>query len=259
MKHSITAVWISMALATAAALSAPAWAQSADEDEDSLDFLFADEPSEPDNANDEPNESAAPGPRPANSNQSSSAAGEPAPEPYEDVITVDERSPAVPAQDAGRQPRRQVEEVIVTAQRREENIQDVAISITVFDQKQIADANITTGVDLANYTPSLSANTRFGPDNASFAIRGFTQDLRTTASVATYFAEVVAPRGQSSQTSGDGAGPGALFDLENVQVLKGPQGTLFGRNTTGGAVLLVPQKPTDEFEGYLEANGGNLG
>src|SRR3546814_13370227 len=91
-----------------------------------------------------------------------------------------------------------------------------------------------------------------------FAIRGFTQDLRTTASVATYFAEVVAPRGQSLQNSGDGAGPGSLFDLENVQVLKGPQGTLFGRNTTGGAVLIVPKKPPDYFEGYIEGSGGNF-
>src|SRR3546814_6972799 len=99
--------------------------------------------------------------------------------------------------------------------------QDVPISITVLDQQQLANANVTNSSDLANYTPSLSVNTRFGAENAMFAIRGFTQDLRTTASVATYFAEVVAPRGQSLQNSGDGAGPGSLFDLENVQVLQG--------------------------------------
>jgi outer membrane receptor protein involved in Fe transport len=151
-----------------------------------------------------------------------------------------------------------IEEIIVTAQRREESVQDVPISITVFNQEQITNANITNSSDLARYTPSLSANTRFGPENASFTIRGFTQDLRTTASVGTYFADVVAPRGQSSQTSGDGAGPGSLFDLQNVQVLKGPQGTLFGRNTTGGAILIVPQKPTDEFGGYAEIAGTNL-
>ena len=57
--------------------------------------------------------------------------------------------------------------------------------------------------------------------------------------------------------TGDGAGPGSFFDLQNVQVLKGPQGTLFGRNTTGGAVLLVPQKPTGRFEGYVEGSIGN--
>ena len=148
-----------------------------------------------------------------------------------------------------------IEEVIVTAQRREESLQEVPMSITVLDAKQISNANISNASDIATYTPSMSTNQRFGADNATFSIRGFTQELRTTSSVATYMAEVVAPRGQSSQTSGDGAGPGSLFDLANVQVLKGPQGTLFGRNTTGGAVLLTPNKPKDEFEGFIEVSG----
>ncbi|MDP9139245.1 MAG: TonB-dependent receptor plug domain-containing protein [Pseudomonadota bacterium] len=177
----------------------------------------------------------------------------PAPEPYAESVKVADPAPASEtiAQRMFK-PGRAVEEIVVTATRREENLQDVAISITVFNQDQISKANMTTSADIARYTPSLSANTRFGTDNASFTIRGFTQDLRTTASVGTYFAEVVAPRGQSTQTSGDGAGPGTLFDLQNIQVLKGPQGTLFGRNTTGGAILIVPQKPTDEVEGYAE-------
>lgn len=151
-----------------------------------------------------------------------------------------------------------IEEVIVTAQRRAESLQDVAISMTVLNQEDIANANMSNTNDLAALTPSLSTNTRFGAENASFSVRGFTQSLRTTASVGVYFAEVVAPRGQSSQTSGDGAGPGVLFDLQNVQVLKGPQGTLFGRNTTGGAILLVPNKPADVFEGFAEISGGNF-
>jgi iron complex outermembrane receptor protein len=150
-----------------------------------------------------------------------------------------------------------LEEVIITARRREESAQDVAISITVFNQEQISNANMTNSNDLAIYTPSMSTNTRFGPENASFTIRGFTQELRTTASVGVYFAEVVSPRGQTSQTSGDGAGPGTLFDLANIQVLKGPQGTLFGRNTTGGAVLLTPEKPDDEYGGYIEGSVGD--
>jgi iron complex outermembrane receptor protein len=150
-----------------------------------------------------------------------------------------------------------LETVVVTAQRRSENAQAVPVSITVLKPEDISNANIVNSADLAIYTPSLTTNQRFGAETATFAIRGFTQDLRTTASVATYFAEVVAPRGQSSQTSGDGAGPGALFDLENVQVLKGPQGTLFGRNTTGGAILIVPRKPQRTFGGYVEATGGD--
>lgn len=150
-----------------------------------------------------------------------------------------------------------IEEVVVNARRREESAQDVAVSMSVFNQKQLDEANITNPSDLATYTPSLQANNRFGGDNTTFAIRGFSQELRTTASVGVYFAEVVAPRGANAQQSGDGASPGDMFDLASVQVLKGPQGTLFGRNTTGGAVLLMPQKPTDALEGYVEVTRGN--
>ena len=149
-------------------------------------------------------------------------------------------------------------EVIVTARRVEERLQDVPISITVFNQEQLTNRNVVNAADLAAYTPSLSANQNFGTENSSFAIRGFVQDAGTPPSVAVYFADVVALRGPTQGTqAGDGAGPGSFFDLQNVQVLKGPQGTLFGRNTTGGAVLFVPQKPTSTFEGYVEAEGGN--
>jgi iron complex outermembrane receptor protein len=133
----------------------------------------------------------------------------------------------------------------------------VPISITVYDQEQLASRNIVNSTDLATYTPSLAANSRFGTEKASFAIRSFTQDLNTAPTVGVYFADVVSPRLASNITSGNGAGVGAMFDLQNVQVLKGPQGTLFGRNTTGGAILLVPQKPTGNLEGYVEGTYGN--
>jgi iron complex outermembrane recepter protein len=151
----------------------------------------------------------------------------------------------------------EAEEVRVTARRIEEDVQQVPIAIAVFDQEKLNQRNIVSGADLANYTPSLSVNTRFGADQASFAIRGFTQKLRTTPSVAVYFADVVTPRGGTTITSGDGAGPGVFFDLQNVQVLKGPQGTLFGRNTTGGAIQIVPQEPTNKLQGYLDLSRGN--
>ncbi len=149
-------------------------------------------------------------------------------------------------------------DIVVTARRVEERLQDVPISITVFNQSQLNDRNIANSTDLATYTPSLTVNARYGPDKASFAIRGFSQDLNTVPTVGVYFADVVAPRLSSNITSGNGAGPGSLFDLQNVQVLKGPQGTLFGRNTTGGAILLVPRRPTDRLEGYAEATYGNF-
>ena len=150
-------------------------------------------------------------------------------------------------------------EVVVTARRVEERLQDVPISMTVYNQQQLQQKNITYPSDLATYTPSLSANTQFGVDNTSFTLRGFTQQLQTSPTVGVYFADVVAPRGGPTIATGDGAGPGDFFDLQNVQVLKGPQGTLFGRNTTGGAVLLVPEKPTNKYEGYVEGTLGNFG
>jgi iron complex outermembrane receptor protein len=147
--------------------------------------------------------------------------------------------------------------IVVTARRVEEKLQDVPISITVFSQEQISNRNIVNAADLGTYTPSLTTNSKFGNEKASFVIRGFVQDLATAPSVGVYFADVVGPRSGGSTTGGNGVGVGSLFDLQNVQVLKGPQGTLFGRNTTGGAVLLVPRKPTDKLEGYVEGSIGN--
>jgi iron complex outermembrane recepter protein len=149
-------------------------------------------------------------------------------------------------------------EIIVTARRVEERAQDVPISMTLFNQQQLSNNNVVESQDLAALTPSLSAENNFGAENTTFSLRGFTQDIGTQPTVGVYFADVVAPRGAANEIPiGDGAGPGSFFDLQNVQVLKGPQGTLFGRNTTGGAILLVPQKPTSTQEGYAEVSLGD--
>lgn len=148
-------------------------------------------------------------------------------------------------------------DIVVTARRSEERLQDVPISITVLTQDAIAKRNISNAGDLANYVPSLSSNSSFGPEKSNFAIRGFTQESTTSPSVGVYFADVIAPRSTATTNGGNGAGPGSLFDLQNIQVLKGPQGTLFGRNTTGGAILLVPAKPSTEFLGSVEVSLGN--
>jgi iron complex outermembrane receptor protein len=150
-------------------------------------------------------------------------------------------------------------EILVTARRIEERLQDVPASITVFNQQSLDNKNVRSIQDLAVFAPSLTINARFGAKGAQFSLRGFAQATRTAASVGVYFADVVTPRGgNGSTTAGDGAGPGMLFDLENVQVLTGPQGTLFGRNTTGGAVIIVPKRPTDRIEGYIEGSYGNF-
>jgi iron complex outermembrane receptor protein len=138
--------------------------------------------------------------------------------------------------------------IVVTARRVEERLQGAPISITVFDQETLTNNNVTNVEDLAALTSGLQINSRDGADSTNFSIRGFTQEQRTYATVGTYFADVLAPRGSGATFGGDVAGPGSLFDLQNVQVPKGLQVTLQGRDSTGGPVMLVPRKPTDAFE-----------
>ncbi|HUD31106.1 MAG TPA: TonB-dependent receptor [Novosphingobium sp.] len=148
-------------------------------------------------------------------------------------------------------------DIIVTARRTEERLQDVPISMTVYSGDQIQQRNIAVASDLAAFTPSLSVNTRYGPEKSTYSIRGFNQDASTAPTVGVYFADVVGVRAQGGTAGGNTVGAGAFTDLQNVQVLKGPQGTLQGRNTTGGAVMLVPSKPTDLLEGSIEGTYGN--
>ena len=149
-------------------------------------------------------------------------------------------------------------DIIVTARRSEERLQDVPISISVLSQDAITKRNIYNAGDLGTYVPSLSTNTNFGPEKSSFAIRGFTQEGKTAPSVGVYFADVVAPRANGGTTSGNGAGVGSFMDLQNVQVLKGPQGTLFGRNTTGGRDPAGPGQADRSVRGIDRGIGRRL-
>jgi iron complex outermembrane receptor protein len=144
-----------------------------------------------------------------------------------------------------------LEEIVVTARRREEKLQSVPIAITAFSEDSLQQKSVTAVQDLQYSVPSLSVLGQ-NRDEANFNLRGIGAGPigagdRTIQSVATYFDQVATTQ----------AGPGVFYDLENVQVLKGPQGTLFGRNSTGGAVLFEPRKPTNDFEGYIQAQLGN--
>jgi len=150
-----------------------------------------------------------------------------------------------------------VEEVIVTARRKEERLQAVPVAVTAFDQVQIKDRNITSAQDLGLYVPSLVINNTAGI-GPGFVLRGQGSTLGAGPGVVAYFAEVPIVGGQNATGAFQGGtGPGQYYDLENVQVLKGPQGTLFGRNTTGGAILFTPQKPKDDFDGYAQLTLGD--
>jgi iron complex outermembrane recepter protein len=147
-----------------------------------------------------------------------------------------------------------LEEVIVTARRREEALQDVPISVSAISGEALERAGINDIQALQYRTPSLAVTTTFSQRNvAAFALRGQrTQEtqLFTDPPVGTYFAEVVQPRPYGFGN--------ALYDLQSVQVLKGVQGTLFGRNMTGGAVLVEPRHPVlDETSAEVRATYGN--
>ena len=150
----------------------------------------------------------------------------------------------------------QIEEVVVTAERRLERNLDVPIAISVFSASRIQDQNITSMQDLQGSVPSLTVgpNGQGSREVASPTIRGQAATFEASPSVVEYYDEVPLPAPISLSQQG---APGSLFDLANIQVLEGPQGTLFGRNTTGGAILLVPQKPTNKLSGYISLGSGS--
>ncbi len=141
-----------------------------------------------------------------------------------------------------------LEEVMVTAQKREQSLKDVGVAITAFTGDQMKALGFESSTDLIAYTPGVSLAGDIGGQRAIFNIRGVVQndyaDL-AEAPVAVYIDGTYLASTQA-QTFG-------LFDVERIEMLKGPQGTLFGRNATGGLVNTVTNKPTEEFEGYLEA------
>ena len=143
--------------------------------------------------------------------------------------------------------------IVVTARRREERLQDVPAAVTVVGAAQIQAQSITRVNDVARSVAGLQLTpSTLGNSLPLFTIRSQRQAdaiLTNDPSVSVYFADVVQARPHGIN--------GSMFDIAAVQVLKGPQGTLFGRNSTGGAILITPQAPTTKFEGYVQGALGN--
>jgi iron complex outermembrane receptor protein len=139
--------------------------------------------------------------------------------------------------------------VVVTARRREENLEQVPTAITALSAQQLSEQGITSQSDLQTSVPGFTVRQTQGSNSLTFSIRGQTVDAFTGSQTAVvpYFDEVQLNTGGAS----------TFFDLESIQVLKGPQGTLFGRNTTGGAVLYTSAKPKDETSAYAKVRLGN--
>src|SRR5688572_9173337 len=146
-----------------------------------------------------------------------------------------------------------LEEIVVTATRREESLQDVASSATVFSSQDLQALRVLEPKDLAEQTPGLLA--KYGPNGLAtvgFYLRGVgINDFTGTVdpSVGIYVDEVFQPTPDMLNF--------AVYDIQRVEVLRGPQGTLYGRNSTGGAINFLTARPTEEFEGFARAGYGS--
>ncbi|MCY3815979.1 MAG: TonB-dependent receptor, partial [Gammaproteobacteria bacterium] len=160
------------------------------------------------------------------------------------------------AQDQARQVAGVIEEVIVTARKRQESLQETPISITAFSRIDLEEANMIDLRDIGKFTPGMSF-TSYGMGSAeagAIFLRGIGQSdhmVTTDPGVGLYIDGVYVGRNQGAALD--------LLDLERVEVLRGPQGTLFGKNTIGGAVNVVSARPSGEPGGQLGATLGQEG
>ncbi len=146
-----------------------------------------------------------------------------------------------------------LDEIVVTSQKREQLIQDVGLAVTAFSGDQMRSLGMTQSVDIARMTPGVFISSSIGGQMAQFTIRGVTQNDFTDSvesPIAVYVDEgyVAMQQGQTF----------AMFDVDRVEVIKGPQSTLFGRNATGGVVHYITRKPTKETEGFIDLSYGRF-
>ncbi len=147
-----------------------------------------------------------------------------------------------------------LEEVVVTAQKREQNLQDIGVSVTAFSGAQMRKLGFVESNDLIAQTPGLEVSGYGGGAIASFNVRGVGQNDYTAnqeAPVALYIDEAYQSSNVTTRFS--------MFDVERAEVLRGPQGTLFGRNSTGGLVHYITTKPSQEFGGFVDVTLGEEG
>lgn len=143
-------------------------------------------------------------------------------------------------------------EIVVTAQKRSQNMQSVGISVTALNSEQLTTLGLKDSIDIAKMSSNVSLSGSYAGQMSQFSIRGVTQNDPNdhVESVVAIYVDDAYVSMQQGQAFG-------MFDLERVEVLKGPQGTLFGRNATGGLIHFITKRPTDYFAGYLDATYGS--
>jgi iron complex outermembrane receptor protein len=168
------------------------------------------------------------------------------------AISIHAASFAAPAVSASENDAGGLEEVVVTAQRREESAQNVGIAISVLSGQSLADKSITNVVDLQNAIPNLQVEPAFGGGQPQYRIRGvgfldYTSNNASPVGVSIDDVAFALP----IQTQGQ------LFDIDRIEVLRGPQGTLYGRNTTGGQINFISNRPTADTHAGFAAEYGS--
>jgi iron complex outermembrane recepter protein len=227
------------AMAVAVGLTVSPWSARAQNDD--FDALFGSDSSLPW----EPEPTS-----PAESTAAGDASS--APEPYPETVSVAQEPVPDTSAPAGPRPAsRLVEEIVVTAQKREQNLQDVPLSVAAFSGGQLEALGVDNPRDLGNITPGFVSNENLG--FALYNIRGVGSDIFVPSAdtgVATYIDGIYQPL--PNGLSAD------FGKIERVEVLKGPQGTLYGRNTVGGAVNIITRKPADTLEIALRGEVGSF-
>jgi iron complex outermembrane receptor protein len=140
-----------------------------------------------------------------------------------------------------------LEDVVVTAQRRSQSVQDVGVAVTAISGQEMQTLRIQQPLSLSTVSPSLSTMNATTDSTPLFLIRGIGLDdfnMNNSSGVGTYVDQVFA--------SFPGFLTGAFYDIDRIEILEGPQGTLYGKNTAGGAINIISRKPTDQFEGYFD-------
>ncbi|HSM68202.1 MAG TPA: TonB-dependent receptor plug domain-containing protein, partial [Xanthomonadales bacterium] len=146
-----------------------------------------------------------------------------------------------------------LEEIIITARRRPQNLYDAPASISVYSETRIRDTGTTDMFDVATQEPTLQVIQNTGPLNTGFRIRriGNEPNIPTFEPAVGLFVDKVL-RSRSGVATGD------LFDLERIEVVRGPQTSLYGKNTTAGVIHLISKRPTKTWEAFAEARAGIL-
>lgn len=166
-----------------------------------------------------------------------------------DAMAQDKLDAVAPANDVTE------DDIVVTANKRTERLQDVPISVSAIGGSDLERTRVSDAADLQAHSPNLQANNSTGRDSPIFALRGVSMSdfsLNQNSPVASYFDEVY--RGNFALLGV------SLFDIERVEILRGPQGTLYGKNTTGGAINIVSRRPElSGTSGEFEVGAGNFG